>query len=33
LNKVQVTDSQTFAEPVAELNRALASPEFLDLLS
>jgi Rps23 Pro-64 3,4-dihydroxylase Tpa1-like proline 4-hydroxylase len=33
MNKVQVTDSQTFAEPVAQLNRALASPEFLDLLS
>jgi Rps23 Pro-64 3,4-dihydroxylase Tpa1-like proline 4-hydroxylase len=31
--KVQVTDSSTFAEPVAELNRTLASPEFLDLLS
>src|SRR4051812_29183324 len=31
--KVQVTDSSQFAEPVAELNRALASPEFLDTLS
>jgi hypothetical protein len=31
--KVQVTDSSTFAEPIAELNRVLASPEFLDLLS
>jgi Rps23 Pro-64 3,4-dihydroxylase Tpa1-like proline 4-hydroxylase len=31
--KVQVTDAKTFAEPVAELNRTLASPEFLDLLS
>jgi hypothetical protein len=31
--KVQVTDSSTFAEPVAELNRTLASPEFLDLMS
>ena len=31
--KVQVTDSSTFAEPIAELNRTLASPEFLDLLS
>jgi Rps23 Pro-64 3,4-dihydroxylase Tpa1-like proline 4-hydroxylase len=31
--KVQITDSSKFAEPVGELNRALASPEFLDLLS
>ena len=31
--KVQVTDSSTFAEPVAELNRTLASQEFLDLMS
>jgi len=31
--KVQVTDSRAFAEPVAELNRALASTEFLGLLS
>lgn len=31
--KVQMTDSKAFAEPVAELNRALASPEFLDTLS
>jgi hypothetical protein len=31
--KVQVTDSALFAEPVAELNRTLASPEFLELLS
>ena len=31
--KVQVTDASKFAEPVAELNRTLASPEFLDLLS
>jgi 2OG-Fe(II) oxygenase superfamily len=31
--KVQVTDSSTFAEPIAELNRTLASREFLDLLS
>ena len=30
--KVQVTDSRKFAEPVAELNRALAAPEFLELL-
>lgn len=31
--KVQLTDSKAFAEPVAELNRELASPEFLDLLA
>jgi Rps23 Pro-64 3,4-dihydroxylase Tpa1-like proline 4-hydroxylase len=31
--KVQVTDSSKFAEPIAELNRTLSSPEFLDLLS
>ena len=31
--KVQLTDAKTFAEPVAELNRDLASPEFLGLLS
>ena len=31
--KVQVTDSTTFAEPVRRLNEALATPEFLDLLS
>jgi hypothetical protein len=31
--KVQVTDASTFAPPVAELNRVLASPEFLELLS
>jgi hypothetical protein len=31
--KVQVTDSDTFAEPVRRLNEALASQEFLDLLS
>ncbi len=31
--KVQMTDASTFAEPVAELNRTLASPEFLGLLS
>jgi Rps23 Pro-64 3,4-dihydroxylase Tpa1-like proline 4-hydroxylase len=31
--KVQLTDSSTFAEPIAELNRTLASPEFLELLS
>lgn len=33
MNKVQVTDSSTFAEPVAELNRALASEELRALLS
>ncbi len=31
--KVQVTDSKLFAAPVAELNKALASPEFRGLLS
>jgi Rps23 Pro-64 3,4-dihydroxylase Tpa1-like proline 4-hydroxylase len=31
--KVQVTDSNLFAEPVQRLNQALASPEFLNLLS
>jgi hypothetical protein len=31
--KFQITDARLFAEPVAELNRALASPEFLDLMS
>ena len=31
--KIQVTDSSKFAEPIAELNRALAAPEFLELLS
>ncbi|WP_435016618.1 2OG-Fe(II) oxygenase [Tundrisphaera sp. TA3] len=31
--KVQVTDSSAFAEPVAELNRTLASPEFTGLMS
>ncbi len=31
--KVQLTDAKAFAEPVAELNRDLAAPEFLDLLS
>src|SRR5688572_391297 len=31
--KVQVTDAATFAEPVQRLNEALASQEFLDLLS
>jgi hypothetical protein len=31
--KVQVTDATLFAEPVAQLNAALASPDFVDLLS
>jgi Rps23 Pro-64 3,4-dihydroxylase Tpa1-like proline 4-hydroxylase len=31
--KVQVTDSSSFAEPIAELNRTLATPEFLELLA
>jgi Rps23 Pro-64 3,4-dihydroxylase Tpa1-like proline 4-hydroxylase len=31
--KVQVTDASSFAEPIAELNRTLASPEFLEMLS
>jgi hypothetical protein len=31
--KIQVTDASKFAEPIAELNRALAEPEFLSLLS
>jgi hypothetical protein len=31
--KVQVTDASTFPQPIAELNAALAAPEFLDLLS
>ena len=31
--KVQLTNASAFAEPVAELNRELASPGFLDLLS
>jgi Rps23 Pro-64 3,4-dihydroxylase Tpa1-like proline 4-hydroxylase len=31
--KVQVTDASSFVEPIAELNRTLASPEFLELLS
>ncbi len=31
--KVQLTDASLFAEPVAELNQALAAPEFLELLS
>jgi Rps23 Pro-64 3,4-dihydroxylase Tpa1-like proline 4-hydroxylase len=31
--KIQITDATKFAPPIAELNRALASPEFLDLLA
>ena len=31
--KIQIMDSRAFAEPVAKLNRELASPAFLDLLS
>ncbi len=31
--KVQVVESEKFSPPVAQLNQALASPEFLDLLS
>ena len=31
--KIQVTDATKFARPIAELNRALTSPDFLDLLS
>ena len=31
--KVQITDADVFPEPVARLNRALASPEFLSDLS
>jgi Rps23 Pro-64 3,4-dihydroxylase Tpa1-like proline 4-hydroxylase len=31
--KIQVTDASKFGEPVAELNRALAAPEFLELLT
>src|ERR1700710_1769091 len=31
--KVQVTDSNLFAEPVRQLNQALAAPAFLDLMS
>jgi Rps23 Pro-64 3,4-dihydroxylase Tpa1-like proline 4-hydroxylase len=30
--KVQVTDARAFAEPIAELNRALAAPEFRAIL-
>lgn len=31
--KIQVTDASKFAAPIAELNHALATPEFRDLLS
>src|SRR4051794_38303328 len=31
--KIQVTDASKFARPIAELNQALAAPEFLKLLS
>jgi hypothetical protein len=31
--KVQLTDASLFAEPIAQLNYALACPEFLELLS
>jgi 2-oxoglutarate-Fe(II)-dependent oxygenase superfamily protein len=31
--KVQISDSKTFAAPIAKLNEVLASPEFLALLS
>jgi hypothetical protein len=31
--KVQVVESEKFSPPLAQLNQALASPEFLDLLS
>src|SRR5260370_40847443 len=31
--KVQVVESQKFPPPVSQLNQALASPDFLDLLS
>jgi hypothetical protein len=31
--KVQVTDAETFAEPVKRLDEALAAPAFLDVLS
>jgi Rps23 Pro-64 3,4-dihydroxylase Tpa1-like proline 4-hydroxylase len=31
--KVQVTDTATFTTPIAEVNRLLASPDTLDLLS
>src|SRR6478609_5740040 len=31
--KIQVTDATKFAGPIAELNRALAEPEFCQMLS
>jgi Rps23 Pro-64 3,4-dihydroxylase Tpa1-like proline 4-hydroxylase len=31
--KIQVTDLTKFPQPIADLNRALATPEFCDLLS
>jgi hypothetical protein len=31
--KVQITDPAMFAAPIAELNRVLAAPDFLELLS
>lgn len=31
--KIQVTDASMFPKPIAELNRALATPEFVGLLS
>jgi Rps23 Pro-64 3,4-dihydroxylase Tpa1-like proline 4-hydroxylase len=31
--KIQVTDSSKFAEPIADLNTALAAPEFREMLS
>jgi len=31
--KIQITDAAKFTGPIAELNRALAAPEFCDLLS
>ncbi|MGH9227688.1 MAG: 2OG-Fe(II) oxygenase [Acidimicrobiales bacterium] len=32
-HKIQVTDAETFAEPVRQLHEALASPRFRDVLS
>ena len=31
--KIQIADSSKFAEPILQLHRALASPEFLETLS
>jgi len=31
--KVQITDASQFAEPIAQLNQVLASPEFVETLS